>query len=244
MIAVSAVYVCAHFSFLFLGCFMLSDACRIPDEWLSTPDSKVFGLVFISEKIMIYKHSQGVKSYIPELLSLTLSIVLIQTQHTFECLKSTPRLGWLDGFMLLNAVACVAGFNLLLSNDHRDRYTPTYSQWPLHVVGVILFICGFAVVHTVIALAYKKHAVITHHATAYAWYRRTGYVVGDGVYLSVTLLFLVSVFFQQILHAIVLEYVLLLLFFVLNSFSLILWRRLWCRLAFDANLHLPPHTSL
>jgi len=243
MLETSVVYVCAHCSFLFLGCFMLSDACRIPDDWVPTPDSSVFGLVFISEKIMIYKHSQGLKSYVPELLSLSLSIVLIQVQQTFACLKMDTRIRPLDGFVLLSAVGCVAGLNLLVAYDHRDRYTLTHSQWQMHVVGVVLFICGFAAVHIVVALEYARHAVITQHATAYAWYRRTGYFVGDGVYLAVTVLFLVCIFFQQIVHAILLEYILLVLFFVLNSFSLILWRRLQSRRHYDAARPALPHTS-
>jgi len=222
---------------------MLSDACRIPADWVPTPDSSVFGLVFISEKIMIYKHAQGLKSYIPELLSLSLSLVLIQTRQTFECLKSHTYIGWRDGLIALGAVGCIAGFNVLVAYDHRDRYTQTYSQWQMHVMGVVLFICGFIATHIVIAFAYARHAVITHHATAYAWYRRTGYFVGDGVYLTVTCLFLMCIFFQQIVHAILLEYILLVLFFVLNSFSLILWQRLQCRRSYDTAHPLLPHTS-
>jgi len=222
-------FMCAHISFAVLGGIALSDLIIVPASWVTTQDKSVFGLVWISEKIMIYKYSTGKYAYVPDLLSLVLSVILVQTNYTFRCLTHNRGVSRADTGIIASSLACICGLNILVSFDHRDRFTATYSQWNVHVCGVFFFIVGFLCIHLIVALAYSQHAVIISNAGTYAWYRRTGYFVGDGVYLAATMAFLVCVCFQQVVNAILMEYVLLVLLVVLNTISLLLLQRLQCQ---------------
>ena len=223
---IMVTFVCAHVSFAVFGVIALSDIRTIPPGWVRTPDKSIFGLVWISEKLMIYKHSTDNYTYVPDLLSLALSVIILQTHYTFRCLVDSLYITRVDAVLIVSSVACIAGLNILITYDHRDRFTVSYSQWNVHVCGVFLFIIGFLVVHLIVAWTYNQHAVIVRNAAPYSWYRRKGYFFGDGIYLAATVVFVVCVCFQQVVNAIMMEYILLIMMWLLNTFSLLLLFRL------------------
>jgi len=218
MIGTWWLFVAAHVSFLVLVFMLCVDVCGSSRDFPGTQRS-VFGLEFISEKLMVCRHSGSRWVGVPHAIGVALSLLLVQNLHTLRALYPDHR-------CLPHAVAsvlCVWGWAVVIRYDHRRPVPSAREEWVPHMWGVGVFLSTFFALHVSVAYRYLRfHAMVPKHAEL----RRYSYMAWDTVYVLAACVFLVLILAGHIFQAIIVEYVVALAMLLLNLFSLGLLLRL------------------
>mgnify|MGYP004106012613 FL=1 len=217
------IYVVAHVVFLVMGIAIISGSCSRPIPWTAAPES-FWGMKFISEEIMTCKYTDTPWQYLPQMVSIPLSLIYIQIYHTYRILSVEHGVSWGSTVLVVVLPMSVHGLLVLASNDYRTSYQTREDNVNYHFYGVCVFITGFWIAHLFVCISYARHKA-TINGVYYAKMRRLTYFCIEGLYFFSTIAFALMTMGNWRHHAIGVEYVLLILLVSMNLYSLYILSR-------------------
>jgi len=222
-------FACAQGVFAGLGIALLSGVCSPVGSWQPSVNRNGVGLEYISEKLMHCNHSPRGLDYIPLLLSVAFSVIMMQLLETWRLLYRRKS-AVCDAVFTACAVLCLFGWCMLVRYDHRDRRDAFSGMDGMHAAGVVLFMSTFLVLHAALSWAYAED-IVSVNLTSFAIFRRQAYVASDVLYVIVCVVFAVLVVLDRNGGAITAEYIILLAFEALNIANIYILSRLEARAA-------------
>lgn len=218
------VYLGAHVAFFLTSLFLLTDQCSGAPTLLRNEEFSWLGMQYISEKIMVCRHSSSLWRILPETLGLAVSVIMIQHYATFlELAPSGEHTNSNIVFMAL-VTSATAGWGLLISFDHRQANVDDNLVNDKHFASVALFLTSFFAVHVLVSQRYAaSRALFPEHAAM----RRCSYFAADALYVGACVLFCVTAIMDHVYHAILWEYVIFALFCALNTASFVILLRIY-----------------
>ena len=217
------VYACAHVTFVVLSVFLVTDRCEGSPRMLQNPDTSWFGMEYISEKLMACHYSVSAWHVMPRVLGLSFSVVMLQHFATFNALPSPQALPWQKSVFVALIVASTFGWGLIIDFDHRKAFAEDAYEYVWHFVGVGIFLASFCTMHAQVSWRYAAARAMVPH---FAEVRRYSYVAADALYVATCVVFCVTALMNHVYHAILLEYVIFLLFIVMNTASFVILLRI------------------
>ena len=222
-------FACAQAVFAGLGIALLSGVCTPVGPWQPSVNRNGVGLEYISEKLMHCNHSPRGLDYLPLLMSVAFSVVVMQLLETWRLLyrrKSAVH----DALFTACGVLCLVGWCVLVRYDHRDRRDAFSGMDGMHAAGVVVFMASFIALHAASSWAYAED-IVSVNLTHFAIFRREAYVASDVLYVIVCVVFAVLVILDRNSGAITAEYIILLAFEILNIANIYILSRLETRAA-------------
>jgi len=148
---------------------------------------------------------------------------MIQNYVTFSTLSHNTDKNVYDVLHIALSIINVAAWGALLEFDHRKTTWYAIDVKSRHMVCVVVFLTTYFLVHAATSRRYFYSPVReTHHAQL----RRYSYYTADAIYVLVCVLFCVFALLSNVYHAIMIEYVVALLFWSLASTSFIVLVRI------------------
>jgi len=214
------VYTAAHVTFIALAVLLLSDFCEGPVSLIPNYEFSIAGMEYISEKLMVCQHSTSWWHTLPHVIGAVLSIITLQHYAVFRALKHTAIDAYDVVFMLLT-VGTVAAWSSLIAFDHRKSTVFIAGNDSLHIASVVVFLTGFCALHGMISLQYYRS---TAYTLRFSTVRRVSYFAVEGLHIAMCVLFSIFAMVSNVYHAILIEYIVALLFVGLNlaSFAILL----------------------
>ena len=223
------VYFAAHAVLVLASALMLIGSCEGSPLLLPNAERSVGGLEFISETLMQCQHSASLAQRLPQIIGSVMSVIMLQNLATFQTLAPTPGRNVWDCVFGVLLVLTVLTWGLLISNDHHPHRVLnvhwanaelTHAQ---HVYSVVSFMACYFAVHVLISRWYMAQRAMH---SRFAMLRRVSYFAADTIYILLCVLFSVFAVISNVYHAIMIEYVVALLFFTLNAMSLVVLTRI------------------
>jgi len=140
------IYALAHVVFIVMGLLLIAGACPLPTQWTASTES-FLGMNFISEEIMICKYTNTRWQYLPQMVSISLSLVYIQIYHTYRILTAENVASWGATALVVILSTGIHGFLVLISNDYRTSLQVRDNNERYHFYGVGLFVTSFWIAH-------------------------------------------------------------------------------------------------
>jgi len=217
------VYAAAHVVFAVLSLMLVTDRCEGKSGILANPDTSWLGIEYISEKLMKCHYSSSAWRLLPGVLGLAFSVVMLQHLATFDALSSASTQALPRPAFVALVLATSVGWGLIVDFNHRQAFAGDAHQHVKHFVGVGIFLVSFCVLHIIVSWRYAASRAIVPQ---YAGLRRCSYVAADALYVATCVGFCVTALLSHVYHAILLEYVIFLLFIVMNTASFVILLRI------------------
>jgi len=217
------VYACAHALFVVFSVFLITDRCEGPPVMLPNPDTSWLDMEYISEKLVMCRHTSSAWHYTPGLLGLFFSVVMLQHFATFKALPVQHAHSWQNSVFVALIVATALGWSMIIGFDHRPFFAHDEPEYVWHFVGVGIFLVSFCVLHVQVSWRYAASIAMMPR---YGNIRRYSYVAADALYVATCVLFCITTLLNHVYHAILLEYVVFLLFLVMNTASFVILIRI------------------
>ena len=217
------LFALAHVTFVVLTVLLLTDQCEGSPGMLPNEQFSLGGMEYISEKLMHCEHSSSWWQTLPHGIGIVLSVLMIQNYVTFSTLSHNTDKNVYDVLHIALSIINVAAWGALLEFDHRKTTWYAIDVKSRHMVCVVVFLTTYFLVHAATSRRYFYSPVReTHHAQL----RRYSYYTADAIYVLVCVLFCVFALLSNVYHAIMIEYVVALLFWSLASTSFIVLVRI------------------
>jgi len=210
------IYTAAHVVFIALALLLLLDFCEGHTSLLPNYEFSIAGMEYISEKLMVCQHSTSWWQTLPHVIGAVLSIITLQHYAVFHELKHTAIDVYDAAFMLLSVVT-VAAWSSIITFDHRKSRAFVANNDNLHIASVFVFLTGFCTLHGMISYQYYRSPT---HTLRYSRMRRMSYFAVEGLHIALCVLFSIFAMASNVYHAILIEYVVGILFVCLNLASL------------------------
>jgi len=220
-------FACAQCVFAGIGIALVCGVCSPLGPWQPSVNRNGVGLEYISEKLMHCNHSSRGLDYLPLLMSVAFSVVLLQIIETWRLLFRS-RSAAPDLLFVACAVVCLVGWSMLVRYDHRDMQDAYSSMDHMHATGVVVFMVTFLLLHAASSWTYAED-IASVNLTRFAVFRREAYIFSDILYVVVCVVFAVFVILQHNEGAITTEYIILVAFEILNLVNLYIQSRLVAR---------------
>jgi len=217
------IYAAAHTVFAVLSRMLVTDRCEGAPAILANPDKSWMGMEYISEKLMKCHYSSSAWRLLPGVLGLAFSVVMLQHLATFDALPAPPTKAWPRAAFVALVIATSVGWGLIVDFDHRPAFVADTPEFVWHFVGVGIFLVSFCVLHFIVSWRY---AVLRAMTPQYADLRRCSYVATDALYVAMCVVFCVTAQLNHVYHAILLEYMIFLLFLTMNTASFVILVRI------------------
>jgi len=212
------LYVLTHVVFNVMGLLLVCGACPQPIPWTASTETFV-GMNFISEEIMICKYTKTPWQYLPQMISIALSLVYIQIYHTYRILTAANVTSSGPIALVVILATGIHGFLVIISYDYRTTHQIRETNEKYHFYGVGLFGTSFWFAHLLVCISYARRGA-TINGVYYAKVRRRAYWCVDIVYFCSTIAFALAIIGNWKKHAIAAEYVLLFLGTSMNLYSM------------------------
>jgi len=233
------VFVSAHAAFAVLALLLLTNVCEASPDVEPNVGYSVGNLEYISEKLMQCEYSPTQWHRLPQVISAVMWLILLQHYATFVALAPEGSPHQHNGWDLLFQVLVVGSIIVVGRADParppphvpEARVGAAAHEQQCHVHSVLVFMSCFFGVHVLVSLRY-----LSAHARhpRFAMLRRCSYFAVDAVYAALCVLFCVFAILSKVSHAIFIEYVVALLFYTLNTASLIILLRISASEALDS----------
>jgi len=217
------VYAAAHCVFAALSVLLVTDRCEGAPGILPNPDTSWLGIEYISEKLMKCRISASAWRFLPGVLGVAFSVVMLQHLETFSALPAPPKDAWPRGAFVALVLATSVGWGLIVDFDHRRAFAQDAEEYPWHFAGVGVFLASFFVSHAVVSWRYAAARAMVPR---YADLRRCSYLAADALYVATCVAFCVAALLSHVYHAILLEYLIFLLFLAMNTASFVIFVRM------------------
>ena len=217
------IYAAAHTVFAVLSLMLVTDRCEGAPGILANPDKSWLGMEYISEKLMKCRYSSSAWRLLPGVLGLAFSVVMLQHLATFDALPAPPTRAWPRPAFVALIVATSVGWGLIIDFDHRPAFAAVVPEFAWHFLGVGIFLVSFCVLHFIVSWRY---AVARAMMPQYADLRRYSYVATDALYVATCVVFCVTALLSHVYHAILLEYLIFLLFIAMNTTNFVILVRI------------------
>jgi len=206
----------AHASFAIFTVLLVTDRCEGSTDMLPNYEYSIRGMEYISEKLMDCQHSSSWWQTLPHAICVVLSLLMIQSYITFSTLSRSADKDVADLLLIALSIINVAAWGALLAYNHHKKTLGTPEVQNRHMVHVVIFLTNFFLVHAATSWRYFLSPVRdTHHAQL----RHLSYYTTNAVYVLVCILFSTFALVGNVYHAIMIEYLVALLFCILNSIS-------------------------
>ena len=217
------VYACAHALFVLFSVFLVTDRCEGSPAILANPDTGWIGMEYISEKLVKCRYTSSAWHLMPGLLGLFFSVVMLQHFATFQALPVQHALSWQNSVFVALIVATTLGWSMIIGFDHRPAFAQAEPEYVWHFAGVGIFLVSFCALHVQVSWRYAaSRAMMPRYGDVW----RYSYVAADALYVATCVLFCITALLNHVYHAIVLEYIIFLLFVVMNTASFVILIRI------------------
>ena len=217
------VYAAAHALFLILSVFLVTDRCEASPAMLPNPDISWMGMEYISEKLVKCRYTTSAWYLLPGLLGLLFSVIMLQHFDTFNALPVEHAHSWQKGLFVALIVASSLGWSMIVGYDHRQAFAGDQLEFEWHFTGVGIFLVCFCVLHGQVSWRYAASRAMMPR---YGGFRRCSYVAADALYVGTCLVFCITALLNHVYHAILLEYLIFLLFITMNTTSFVILIRI------------------
>lgn len=217
------VYAAAHAAFAVLSVLLVTDRCEGRPDILANPDTSWLGMEYISEKLMKCQHSPSAWRWLPGLLGVAFSVVMLQHLSTFDALPLPREHAWPRPAFVALVLANSVGWGLIIDFDHRRALAGEAEEFVWHFAGVGVFLLSFLASHVVVSWRYAESRAMMPR---YAHLRRCSYLAADALYVATCVLFSVAALLSRVYHAILLEYLIFALVWAMNTASFVILVRL------------------
>ena len=213
------VYAAAHAAFAVLSLMLVTDRCEGKLGMEPNPDTSWLGMEYISEKLMQCHYLSSAWRLLPGVLGLAFTVVMLQHLATFDALPGARTQAWPRPAFVALVLATSVGWGLIVDFDHRPPFAGDAPEYVTHFAGVGIFLVSFCVLHIIVSWRYAASRAIEPQ---YAGLRRCSYLAADVLYVATCVVFCVTALLSHMYHAILLEYVIFLLFICMNTVSFVI----------------------